>query len=176
LQYDALTYYFDWDKGDSAQLLVRYGNATNNFKFIVFDNTFQNPVTIDAAQSSGAQYAFVGLWNLILVIQDTSTTDFYAYKFDPAATASTPIPRYLLTIPSSISKPYTKGVLFSANYNNDINHFYLAVSDSSKFAIFNLEYAANTPSVIAEGIFYHKVRWDSESCLGRIEWTQKIPL
>lgn len=71
--------------------MIKYGDETNNFKFIVFDNNFNNPVIIEAAQSSGGQYSFVGLRNKILIIQDTSTTDLYGYEFNPGNTALTQI-------------------------------------------------------------------------------------
>lgn len=166
-----MTYFFDFEKGDSSQLLVRYGDATNNYKFIVFDSNFQNYVTIDAAQSSGTQYKFVWLLNLLLVLQDTTTSDFYAYKFDPAATASLPIQRYLLTIPSSISKPYIKGIIISANYNQDFNYYFMAISDSTKFGIFNIGYESTTPGVNAVGkVFFVILRFNNKSCFRGNLW------
>ena len=76
------SHYYSPDKGDSVQLRVVNGaDGTNNYKFIAYDNSYTDRIVKEAANSKQAYYEFVSLINQILVLKNTDSNTFHAYKF-----------------------------------------------------------------------------------------------
>jgi len=71
--FDKMTRYYNKTNGDSVSLFLKKGDATNNYKWTVYDNTFSNPIVLEAASTSGADWAFVNLFKRMLILKKVST-------------------------------------------------------------------------------------------------------
>jgi hypothetical protein len=68
-----MTQYYNRANGDTIPLFLKKGDATNNYKWTVYDNKFSNPIVVEAASTSGSDWRFISLFRMFLVLQKIST-------------------------------------------------------------------------------------------------------
>lgn len=153
-EFDEYTYFYQADKGDSVQLLLKNGgDGTNNFKITHFDATFSNPVTVEADSSSALGNNFLGFVNQFLVIETVTSSGitYHAYKFDPSSTAN--MPKITLNIPSTDITTLTR---FLPLYNADGASLFVGISSPTQSGIYEYVWPTDTSTSITptrKGIF-----------------------
>lgn len=133
--YDFSSFYYSSDKGDSLQIFVKSGgDGTNNFKFIGWDSKYQQQIVLECAGSNGTEYTFAGLVHQVLILKSIVSGNYFGYRYDPTATG--PLQKLQLTIPSSITGGvYAFEPFYSWDYNNE-HEFYVMISGATQSGIF----------------------------------------
>ena len=80
LTFDATTQYYNPDNGDSVPLMIRFGDVSNNYKFIHFNNNYEQQTPIECPNSAGL--GFVVVLEKFLFLKNTTSSIFYVCKFD----------------------------------------------------------------------------------------------
>lgn len=80
LIFDATTQYYNPDNGDSVPLMIKFGDDSNNYKFIHFNNNYEQQTPIECPNSAGLD--FVVLLERFLFLKNITSNIFYVCKFD----------------------------------------------------------------------------------------------
>ena len=88
--YDFVGNYYDPETDNTANLFIKYGSDTDNFMFITYDDKLEVIINVDCDQT--INMTFVGLFENLLVLQQSVTLKYFGCIYDPAADGST-VPR-----------------------------------------------------------------------------------